>query len=337
MPGEDAGGPGGIPGFLPVRILGGQRCIAAELVEANTSLPRPYTRSFIDCRNLLAGRHSKAYTWIIMAGDINLGRAKIADFLACPRRFQLRYLEQLSWPAAGRDPQVERAMELGQQFHDLLHRHFVGIPTGIPSGAGAQGDELLDPALRRWWRSFTQFEPRLPIGRREAELTLSVPLGRSMLSGRFDLLVDTGDRIHIFDWKTFGRVKNREQLRQDLQSRVYLALAAESGDILGRKINPEQITLTYWFFSDPPAEVSLNYSRRDHMENWQNFTAIADRIERHLAFTGAWPQTDDLSECARCQYQVPCSRIQPERRALEPEDDEWIDYFEGIRIEPDIP
>ena len=264
-----------------------------------------------------------------MTDAANLSRAKISDFLACSRRFQLRYLEQMPWPIVNRDPESERSMDLGQQFHTLLHRHFLRIPP--------KADELSEPDLKRWWGQFKSFEPRIPDGHAEAELTLTVPIGGLTLTGRFDLLVDTGDTIHIYDWKTFGRARTREQLRQDLQSRIYLAMVAESGEVLGRKIKAEEIILTYWFFSHPPVEVILPYGRREHLENWNYLTSIATEIERMLDLQGSWSLTEDYNECARCAYQIPCRRVQTGSEAEAADFADWSDTEDDAPIEPAVP
>jgi hypothetical protein len=235
----------------------------------------------------------------------------------------------MPWPIVGQDPKAEHSKSLGQQFHTLLHRHFLGITP--------KNEELTDPDLRRWWQLFKLFEPRIPSGRTEAELTLTVPIGGLTLTGRFDLLVDTSDEIHIFDWKTFGRARTREQLRQDLQSRIYLAMVAESGDVLGRNIRPEEIILTYWFVSEPPVEVTLPYGRREHLENWNYLSSITRDIERMLESQEPWPLTEDYKECARCAYQIPCGRDLTGYEAGATDFVDWSENEEEAPIEPAVP
>jgi len=264
-----------------------------------------------------------------MLNVVNLGRAKIYDYLICSRRFQLRYVEQLPWPIVRQDAKGERSRRLGQQFHTILHRHFLGIPLNI--------EELAEPDLARWWQQFRLFESRIPPGLKKPELTLTVPIGGLSLTGRFDLLVDTGDGIHIFDWKTNSRAKSTEQLRQDLQSKIYLALVAESGDVLGRTIRPEEIILTYWFVTDPPVEVSIVYGRREHAENWSYLKFIAGDVEERLASQDSWPLIDALDECARCAYQIPCGRVQTGRTPGDLDLAGWGDQEEDAPIEPVMP
>jgi hypothetical protein len=199
---------------------------------------------------------------------------------------------------------------------------------GIPPGSEVQSD----PDLGRWWQLFQNFESRIPSGKRKPEMTLTVPIGKMTLTGRFDLLVIAREAVHIFDWKTYGRARSTEELRRDLQSKIYLAMVAESGDALGDKVLPENVVLTYWFATDPPKEVSLTYGKQEHAENWAHLVSIADELEDGMGSDGFWPLTDGLGECRRCAYQILCGRGQGD-----PDLDEWEDIEEAPPIEPTLP
>jgi hypothetical protein len=97
-------------------------------------------------------------------------------------------------------------------------------------------------------------------------------------------------------------------LRDDLQTRVYLALAAEGAPALWRDLRPEAIRLTYWYTSDPPETRSLVYDAAWHEENWAGLLAVVEEIQGRLEAGGDLPLTDDLAQCRRCAYQVYCGR-----------------------------
>ena len=61
--------------------------------------------------------------------NFQFSQSSLQDFETCPRRFQLRYLRQLSWPAIESEPiqEAERLAQLGTDFHRLVHQHLVGI------------------------------------------------------------------------------------------------------------------------------------------------------------------------------------------------------------------
>ena len=249
-----------------------------------------------------------AYT-CFMTQTVSLSRVKLADFVACRRRYQLRYELRLPWPAGPLGADSAGALARGRRFHQLLQRHFLGLPV----------DENLEetPELAGWWRLFQSQGPELPAGRRLPELSLTTPIGRHFLTGRFDLLVVGNGGYHIYDWKTESRPRSPAALRDDLQTRVYLALAAEGASALGDPVSPEArdpvspdaISLTYWYVTDPPAAVSLSYSRAWHTENWAFLGELAAEIEQQLAGGEMLPLTDDLAQCRRCAYQAFCGRL----------------------------
>jgi len=52
-------------------------------------------------------------------------QASLQDYADCPRRFQLRYVERVAWPALEADSALEneRHMQQGIAFHRLAHQH----------------------------------------------------------------------------------------------------------------------------------------------------------------------------------------------------------------------
>jgi CRISPR/Cas system-associated exonuclease Cas4 (RecB family) len=241
-----------------------------------------------------------------MNETLTLSRQRLQTFLICQRRFQLRYLKRLPWPESPLSQEAEAAVERGQRFHQLLERHFLGLPLAI--------DATEDAELQRWWILFAQSGPALPAGRALAELSLTVPIGRHLLTGRFDLLVIGEDEsgqpfAHVFDWKT-SRPPEEGQLPQDWQTRLYLALLAEGGRALSpanRAPGPDHIAMTYWYVTDPAAPRTIRYSQAWHTQNWAEIEALVARIDAQLA-TGDWPLTDNWDHCRHCAYQAYCGR-----------------------------
>ena len=104
--------------------------------------------------------------------DFKFSQGSLRDFLACPRRFQLRYIEQMAWPAIEAEPYIEREQHLkrGALFHRLAEQKLKGIPVeALAPLAEANG-------LSEWWHAFLDFEAGLPAGERLAETTLTARL-----------------------------------------------------------------------------------------------------------------------------------------------------------------
>ncbi len=140
-----------------------------------------------------------------MKPTLTLSRAMLDSFRICQRRFQLRYLEAVPWPALSLEPEAEKARDLGSRFHQMLNRHFLCLPVT----AGAD----IEPELDRWWKLFLERQPSLPDGRRYPELTLTIPVAGHFVVGRLDLLIIADGQAHIFDWKTSARPRETEILR----------------------------------------------------------------------------------------------------------------------------
>lgn len=243
-----------------------------------------------------------------MPDRLILSRYRLATFAACRRRFQLRYQERLAWPAPPRAAGIQLAQERGQTFHRLLERHFLGLPV--------DPDPAADERLAAWWRTFLAQGPAMPAGPRLTEYTLTVPIGRHFLTGRFDLVVLTEGGAHIFDWKTEAHPRPEAVLRQDLQTLLYLAMVTEGAAALlpGGVINPDQVRITYWYTANPSASVTIGYSQQQHVANWRALTAQVAALEAQLASPEPiWPLTDNLAECAICSFQIYCGRQQAAR------------------------
>lgn len=269
---------------------------------------------------------------------ILFSRDKLTTFLACQRRFQLRYLQELSWPVAPQDEQWREASERGAAFHKMLERHFLGLP---PQDTG--DDPPADPQLAAWWETFQRAGPTIPPGRLLPEVTLTAPVGRHLLTGRFDLLVLGEDSAHIFDWKTESHPRPAAVLEEEWQTILYLALLIEGRGALWpgkHELDPGQLQLTYWFVNDPAASVTLTYSRQAHAKNWARIEAVVAQIEAQLddGGAGAWPKTDDWSLCGRCVYQVFCGRQgSPAGEPVEWEEKEVWEWEDLFPLEPDRP
>ena len=260
-----------------------------------------------------------------MPESLVLSRTKFATFLACQRRFQLRYLRQLPWPDAPLSEQAEQVQGRGQQFHQLLERHFLGLPVEL--------NEIGDSVVRSWWLAFQSSGLQLPHGRSLPELSLTIPVDGHLLNGRFDLLIANNQQAHIFDWKT-GKPQPESRLRYDWQTRLYLALVAESGQALGAKFAPEQIAITYWYVSEPDKSRTIHYSQTWHEQNWAEIQQLVGQIETQLKLD-EWPLTDDWGECRVCAYQAYCGRQEAGTAELPADEDEQKMMI--LQMEPNIP
>jgi hypothetical protein len=273
-----------------------------------------------------------------MSETLLLSRPKLAAFLSCPRRFQLRSLAHLPWPNVPEDVRAAETMTRGQQFHLLMERHFLGLEIS-PTSIG-------NTAVSNWYQAFKNSNLSIPNGRFLPEHRLTVPVGNHLLLGRFDLLVvgeeDGNPFAHIYDWKT-GKARHESVLREDWQTRLYLALLAEGegalwpNDHLGNGISlqPEHITMTYWYATEPDAPRIIQYSQAEHARNWAEIQTIVAQLDEHLA-QDHWPLTDDWAQCRQCAYQVYCGRQEAGSDQTQLSEEEVVDEPDWL-LEPNLP
>ncbi|NKB67446.1 MAG: hypothetical protein GKR89_10325 [Candidatus Latescibacteria bacterium] len=247
-------------------------------------------------------------------------QSSLAVFDECRRRFFLRYVQGLVWPAAvtGELAGQEEAIRRGQRFHQLIQQDALGLEV---DHLVAEED---DPDLQRWWRNYRQQGPAgVPSGRIFSEVQLSVPLGAYRLVARFDRVVLGADgTVWILDWKTGKRRPEAEAYAASWQTRVYCYVLVEAGGVLveGRAIAAEQVRLLYWHAEFPGLLKPQIYSPQAHVAAAGQLARAVEGITG-LAGEGGFPQTEAVARCGRCQYRGLCQRG---RRA----DDDWdIDFL----------
>ena len=236
-----------------------------------------------------------------LSDDFTFSQSALQDYVDCPRRFELRYLRELHWPAleTRQAREHEANMLRGQEFHHLLHQHAMGVP------APAIEATIEDETLRGWWRNYLRWqEAHLP-ARRHAELTLTIPIAETLLTAKYDVVARMPDESFlIIDWKT-GRPQSRATLADRLQTIVYPYVLSLAGDWLndGRPIPPERIRMLYWFAAEEQT-VEFQYSVEKQRLDEARLTSMIGEIVNRFEF----PLTSDERACRFCNYRSLCER-----------------------------
>lgn len=249
-------------------------------------------------------------------------QASLQDYVECRRRFQLRYLRHLTWPAVEAEPALEheRRLQQGEAFHRLVHQHLLGIPSKQLSSMTTDAD------LSHWWRNYLAGAPTNLPSLRYPEVVLSAPINRHRLIAKYDLIaVEPGQRMVIVDWKTHRRRPSREWLTERLQTRVYPHLLVLAGSHLngGRPVQPEQVEMIYWFAEFPQAPERFAYNSTQHRRDGDYLAKLVGEIAE-LAEHG-FTLTNDERQCRHCPYRSLC------RRGVKAESLDETDY--EIRLE----
>jgi len=230
-------------------------------------------------------------------------QSSLQDYADCARRFQLRYLEQLSWPAVETEPVVdnERRQQEGQLFHRLVQQHLLGLPA----------DKLArlanTPDLERWWKNYISSDFGISGYAKSTELSLSAPLGEHRLLAKYDLVaIRPGDKAIIFDWKTSRKRPRDEWMAARWQTRVYRAVLVRAAAHLnnGQPFAPEQVEMVYWYADFPSEPARFKYTAAQFKRDW----SAIEKAAKEIASSEEFPLTGDIKMCRFCVYRSYCDR-----------------------------
>lgn len=244
-----------------------------------------------------------------LSQDFSFSQHNLQDYLDCPRRFQLRYIERMAWPGVQSEPilEQERHMQLGERFHMLVQQHQLGLPFEVLDETAAG-----DPDLYTWWQAYRQYLPDNLPSMRKVEYTLVAPFAGYRLLAKYDLLaIDPGKRILILDWKTNRKRPAAARLRERVQTRIYPFLLVLAGAQLngGKPWHPDQVELIYWFTAEPGKPQRFKYSTDQYQDDEKLLRAWIEAIQRSA--DQPMLMTSDIEhQCSLCNYRSFCERGQ---------------------------
>ncbi len=239
-------------------------------------------------------------------------QSSLQDYVDCNRRFQLRYIEHLQWPAVETAPVLEneRRQIEGQQFHRMLHQYFLGLPI---DKINAMAKNSNSQNLARWWDHFqTERFANQIVGTFHderttfPEQTLSAPLGGQRITAKYDLIAIKDGRATIYDWKTYHKRPRDEWMAIRLQTRVYLSLLIAAGAHLngGQPFAPENVEMVYWYAEFPSEPSRFPYDKQHHDQDWAGLSNLLREISAKQSF----PLTEDEKKCGFCPFRSYCER-----------------------------
>ena len=255
-------------------------------------------------------------------------QSNLQDYVDCQRRFQLRHMLHLHWPAVEAEPYLEneRMIDQGAQFHKTVRQYLIGVPE-----AQISKTMINDELMELWWRNFLHSikDGNLKIifeqgNHHFEEITLSVPLGEFRLIAKYDLLIIQPDgKLIILDWKTSQRHPKRKWLADRLQTHVYpfVLTGSISGLIGGIPADPDQIEMIYWFTNQPDQPEHFSYNKLSFREDTRYINNLVSTIDQKSE--PIFPLTPDIKRCLYCTYRSLCNRgVKPgDLRHLE----EWLE------------
>jgi hypothetical protein len=266
-----------------------------------------------------------------LPNDFIFTQNNLQDYEDCPRRFELRHLLHLAWPAPQTEPVLEheRHMLQGEHFHRLAQQHFLGLPAELLLS------QAKDPELAAWWETFLG-EPlvqNIP-AQRWPEVTLSMPFASFRLLCKLDLLTRSDDgRFTILDWKTGPNRTPHNILAERWQTRLYPYILQKAASSLngGQPLAAEQIEMIYWFAADSSHPQHFQISEQDLKETE---TLLHMRISQIMnTVPGRFFLTTDERRCSYCVYRSLCERGEPGSLADAQADFESPDTTAGLELD----
>jgi single-stranded-DNA-specific exonuclease len=252
-----------------------------------------------------------------LPNGFQFSQGSLKDYRDCPRRFELKYIEQRAWPALISEPamEFERRMLQGAAFHRLVQQHLAGMqPEQVEAALINTFKPGADEELLEWWQAYLTSKPAELPGQRLVEYPLTARIDGQRIFARLDVLViqpdacgPRGTKAVILDWKT-SRLIKREFLAASLQTRVYRCLAACCTAELnsGTPIVPENIEMVYWFTQPGSSPVRFGYNDELYREDRAMLGGLMAEISSIPA--GNFLHTTNLKTCEYCVYRSLCGR-----------------------------
>ena len=242
----------------------------------------------------------------MLAPGFVFSQASLQDYVDCPRRFELRYVLGVAWPAplAEGGLEAERYMERGANFHRLVHQYLLGIPED------ALADSIDDLELFAWWGAYLRHSPQLE-GVVTPEAVLSAPVAGHRLLAKLDVVAAMpGKQLTIVDWKTNRHLPRRAWLEGRLQTRVYRFLLARAGQHHngGAPVDPALIEMIYWFAQFPAQPERFRYDSTMCAQDDGFLSALIKEIVM-AAGEGSMPLAEERRTCGFCRFKTLCERL----------------------------
>lgn len=238
---------------------------------------------------------------------LQLSQSNLQDYFDCPRRFQYKVLDTISWPASYTEPisKFEESTLLGNRFHLICQQFFSGINPSLLQ-------KTIDhPDLFKMWENFLPFGESLLEYKLLPEQLLSIPFLNHRLIAKFDLLVEVNSEHYlIIDWKTSPNKLSRDILDKRLQTHLYPFIFCQAGadifEIDG--ISPNSIEMHYWYpLNTYPPEV-FPYSDKKNSSVKSEIKKLVNQINSTLSKGINFPLTEDHSSCLYCEFRSLCNR-----------------------------
>ena len=240
---------------------------------------------------------------MLLADNFIFSQNSLQNYVDCKRRFYLKEIQQLQWPALESEPtrlQEERTA-LGAEFHLICNQYFCGVPETTIR------ESIDSPEILLWWNSFIDLGLQ-PAPRLQPEKAITVPFLNYRLTVHYDLLItNQNDQNLIYDWKTNQNQPQRATLGKRMQTIIYpmvLQIFCETND--AKNARPENIEMVYWYPAFPEQPIKFSYDQISYVSQKSELETLITEITQNEMED--FFLTEKVSHCIFCQYRSFCNR-----------------------------
>ncbi|MCR4263208.1 MAG: ATP-dependent helicase, partial [Candidatus Roizmanbacteria bacterium] len=265
--------------------------------------------SFLDYKNPAAGlptenneKHTHPITY--------LSYSQIETFKFCPMHYKARYILKLPTPtyaAATYGTTMHQALRLfyerRMQGENMVLKGLIELFESIWNPIGfetKQHEQKLKALGKKQLTAFYTKHVSLKLLPEMVEKPFIFPVKNNLKFGgvidRLDRLPD--GRIEIIDYKTSAKVPTQKEVDKNLQLTLY-ALAATEVTEIGRRIDPENIVLSLFYFKDN-VKLSTTRTREQLAAAQKEVIKIAEEIG-HSDF-----KCSGTKWCVNCEFKMLC-------------------------------
>ncbi len=257
-----------------------------------------------------------------LPADFQFSQKNLQDYVDCHRRFQLKYLLKMEWPAPRTEPilEAEQQMLLGQRFHELMQQSFIGIPIKELEAS------IDDPILQLWWNNFQDRFGGSFQGQLFPEHILMCKIDGLNFIAKYDLVqIKPDSTVIIYDWKTTQFPPRLELIKRRLQSRVYptLFILGASSFLSCPDFSVSNLQMIYWYPNFPELSLVIPTDDNKYNEDLAYIRELVKEIEGKDSTS--FELTNEVKRCKYCNYRSLCDRGVSAGKLNEMETDEAVD------------
>jgi len=240
---------------------------------------------------------------MLLADNFIFSQNSLQNYIDCKRRFFLKEIQQLQWPALESEPTriQEERKALGAEFHLLCNQYFCGVPET------AIRDTINSPEVLQWWNAFICLGLK-PAPHLQPEKAITIPFLDYRLTVHYDLLISNqDDQYFIYDWKTNLKQPQQTTLGDRMQTIIYPLVLQMFCEINNSKnARPEYIKMVYWYPVFPDHPIEFQYDEASYVTQKSNLADLISEILQNKKED--FFLTEKISHCKFCQYRSFCNR-----------------------------